>query len=269
MLLTSLSRGIESLAQPTWAEVAKGPVACSELEQDLSSELARAWRKKDLSEVTFLLDTGASPNMKLQSGRYLLHSAVEDKSSFGYEAAQTLLEHSAAVDVKNQQGQTPLFRAVLRGSTQAVALLLDHGADPMARAPNQSARSLAAEGGKIRILQLLYNKIEPRTTENMYYPFLNSLRHRQFQSASFFLGLGFSIDRDSMSGILALHDLAGVGNLEAIKWLMSQGADKSLPAISTGGHESFTTPGNYGTAEDIARSRRHEKVARYLASHQE
>ncbi len=81
-------------------------------------------------EVELLLASHADPNARFDSATPL-HSAVvsvgEPKSA---EELDLLLNHGADPDLADQEGRTPLSRAVSKDDLQLVQLLLDHHADP-------------------------------------------------------------------------------------------------------------------------------------------
>ncbi|KAK7991457.1 hypothetical protein PG988_000251 [Apiospora saccharicola] len=239
--------------------------------QDGISALAAAFEGKHIESFSMLLNKGANPNMRSPSdlqGRYLLHLAATEVTPFGARALDYLVQQpTIKINLLDAKQESPIFQAVSAPCIPAVALLLQHGADPLTKSTlSMSARRVAAENGRIRVLQLLYANVSNRTTEWMYFPFVFSILKSQLQSAACFLGLGFDINKSRSGGIPPLHYIAHHGNLPGVKWLMGEGADKSVRANSTGEQKHFKTPGPIGTAEDVARSFGHTEVADYLAS---
>jgi len=95
------------------------------------------------SLISELIASGFDPNQKDNQGWTPLHFAAQEWSE---EAAKTLLENGAEVDITDSNGNTPLWRAVFssRGRGELIKLLLVSGADPNKQ--NQSGvspRSLA------------------------------------------------------------------------------------------------------------------------------
>ena len=91
--------------------------------------LVRMGGRPEHAEI--LLAAGADPNASNWRGSVPLHSAASRGSLRSIEA---LLNASAAVDRVNDLGYTPLSLAAIGGHTDALALLLEAGADPKAGA---------------------------------------------------------------------------------------------------------------------------------------
>jgi hypothetical protein len=96
--------------------------------------MAAQWGQIDV--VRFLLKHGADPNIISESGKTPLMTALEDFSSTGQEAAMRtqiaslLISRGAHVNARDNQGGTPLLRAVTWDNPGAVRLLLGKKADP-------------------------------------------------------------------------------------------------------------------------------------------
>jgi ankyrin repeat protein len=80
----------------------------------------------DTESVSLLLEKGADPNVRNDSGATALMWATDDA-----EKTRLLLERGAEVNAKSENGRTPLLIAADRfGSAPVVKLLLEKGADP-------------------------------------------------------------------------------------------------------------------------------------------
>ena len=76
------------------------------------------------------LDAGADVNMKDEDGHTPLHWAC----TYGNEEiCRLLLEHGADPNARDDNGRTPLHWACLYNHTAIVRLLIEHGADAGAR----------------------------------------------------------------------------------------------------------------------------------------
>lgn len=235
--------------------------------------IVAAFKGNHHESLTLLLEKGADPNMRDPSSskkRYLLYLTAVDSSDFHTKVWQALLKNPATnVDVKDVNGETPLYQAVEAKCIPAIALLLKHGADAMTtNRKGARATCRAAQQGSLLILRHLYDKRAYRTTENMYPPFVVSVLNRRFECAAYFLGLGFDVNA-LHHGRRALHEVAGDGRDKTesgVAWLLGQGADRRLRAAGAN-DPVFAAPGLVGTAEEIARARRRNAVAAYLRNY--
>jgi ankyrin repeat protein len=84
-------------------------------------------RKEDVEWLTFLLGSGARPDLQSHKGVTPLSLAVQSGS---LEAAEILLRRKATVDLADNRGETPLMYAVRQRNLPMVRLLLSHGANP-------------------------------------------------------------------------------------------------------------------------------------------
>lgn len=86
--------------------------------------------KNSPEKVEVLLKHGASPNGKFDLLAYsqnsCLHAAIEKNYS---RIVELLIEYRADVNVKNEQGQTPIYLAISSKRPKIIKLLYDNGAD--------------------------------------------------------------------------------------------------------------------------------------------
>jgi ankyrin repeat protein len=97
----------------------------------------------DLARVKELLDTGANPGLPDSRSWSPLHFAAQAGSP---QVARALLDAGAPVDATDENGNTPLWRAVFscRGEGELIKLLRQRGANPhRVNAHGQSPLSLA------------------------------------------------------------------------------------------------------------------------------
>ncbi|MGE3689850.1 MAG: ankyrin repeat domain-containing protein [Novosphingobium sp.] len=103
-------------------------------------------QRRDLTWMNFLIGKGANVDMRNEQGATPMQIAV----SLGFaEGVEALLKGHAKVDEPGSQGETPLITAVHRRDIAIMRLLLKAGADPD-RADNsgRSARDYAMLGGR-------------------------------------------------------------------------------------------------------------------------
>ncbi len=105
------------------------------------------------SVVRLLVTQGARVDIRDDEGKTPLHYAVADGTVAGGRA---LLEGGADVDAADLLGITPLHSATRAGAKEWVGLLLDHGADPNAEAlSGRTPLALARDLGHEAIADLL------------------------------------------------------------------------------------------------------------------
>ncbi|MDQ2732293.1 MAG: ankyrin repeat domain-containing protein [Armatimonadota bacterium] len=71
------------------------------------------------------------------------------------QMVRLLLNRGAPVNAEDWEGVTPLLNAVYNGRVSIVALLLEHGADPLHRTPWGAAREVAESEGSAEIVEML------------------------------------------------------------------------------------------------------------------
>ncbi len=108
------------------------------------AEAAEAfWRAGPAENVKALLAQGADVNVKDNEGRTPLHQTARYRNK---ELAELLLSHGANVNAKDNSGDTPLHAAAsYPGHTELVELLLAHGADVNAKGKNGETPLHSAE----------------------------------------------------------------------------------------------------------------------------
>jgi len=100
----------------------------------------------DATVLAAMLEAGADPNIRNDSGSTALLWAIED-----IDKMRLLLDHGANVNTASDFGRTPLMLATGLGrSEQAVRLLLDHGAVPV-----QPALAASVFHGNVAAVKML------------------------------------------------------------------------------------------------------------------
>jgi len=93
--------------------------------------------------VEMLLERGAAPGKKLARGVSAVHFLGWNKPNAD-RICKALLASGAHIDAKDEEGNTPLHKAVLGGMETQVERLLKHGANPFVRnAAGKTPRDLA------------------------------------------------------------------------------------------------------------------------------
>jgi ankyrin repeat protein len=114
----------------------------------------------DLAWLGFLLKKGARVDVKDNQGNTPLIDAV--RSGF-LDGARLLIAKSAKVNEANSMGETPLIVAVQRRDVPMTRLLLSEGADPGKRdtASGMSARDYAVRDGRSDAILRLMDEAKP------------------------------------------------------------------------------------------------------------
>lgn len=83
---------------------------------------------RNLDVISYLIDSGASPEIPDISGNTALHHACTPPTS-RLEVAKLLLEKGANVNAQNRFGEVPLFFSFQGADVPLVDLLMEHGAN--------------------------------------------------------------------------------------------------------------------------------------------
>src|SRR5207247_778516 len=106
--------------------------------------------------VALLLAKGADPRKADERGWTPLHMAT------GKRIAELLVDKGADANARSQTGEAPLHLAAAHGHTAMIELLLEHKADPSAKArpgafdsKNHTPLEAALHAGQVEAVQLL------------------------------------------------------------------------------------------------------------------
>jgi uncharacterized protein len=177
--------------------------------------VADAAMNANTAEMTKLISSGANVNAPQPDGTTALHWAAYHGDA---AAAKALLAAGASAAAKTDTGMTPLSLACESGNAPLVKLLLGAGADANQSLPNgETPLMMAARTGSVPVLKEL-------------------LAHKAKVDAS-----------ESLRGTTALMWAAANSNSDAVRFLVSRGADVSaysgtmkpgrLPYIAPPGRE--------------------------------
>lgn len=93
----------------------------------------RAVRDGDVHIFNYLLENGADIALAEQQNKFPLICSAAQYSVRGYRIVEKLLELGYDVNMRSENGSTPLHYAARAGAGDIVRLLLDHSADPNIR----------------------------------------------------------------------------------------------------------------------------------------
>lgn len=150
---------------------------------------------------------------------YLLGNAVPRQP----RRAAWLLAHGARADTVNAHSRRSLVRqALLDGREDLVALLLAHGAAPVALSARESFTAAIARADAAEAARLLQAHPEFRLDPG---PLQVAIRQDRPEVAALALRLGLSPDAESRDGVRALHEAAGADAAAIVTLLIEAGAE--------------------------------------------
>lgn len=117
-------------------------------------------KERDMSWLGFLIQKGGRIDLKDNQGNTPLMLAARIGN---VDAARLLISRGAQVNAANGLGETPLIMAVQRRDMGMVRLLLTQGADPAKRdvASGMSARDYAVRDGRSEAIIKLIDETKP------------------------------------------------------------------------------------------------------------
>lgn len=177
-------------------------------------------QKGDVVVVKFFLDAGMDPNVKDdETGLTALHVSAGK----GYvTTVQALLSAGAVVNVKSNDGVTPLMGAALEGHIEVVKALLTKGADVNEKMTIDDA--IYRERGGVTALKL-------------------ALMRGHTDIAQILIENGADVNARDGYGETPLMDAAEKGYIEIVKVLIAKGAD--VNAKTNGGITVLTAAENH------------------------
>lgn len=97
----------------------------------LANFLNSAAQYRNLDAIKLLLDAGADPNGDKQPGPLFYAATTFYNSEFAHNTTpiEMLIGAGAKVNIKNQNGQTPLFNAAQSFNNEAIKVLIEAGAE--------------------------------------------------------------------------------------------------------------------------------------------
>ncbi|HEV7337210.1 MAG TPA: hypothetical protein VGO06_14645 [Bosea sp. (in: a-proteobacteria)] len=150
---------------------------------------------------------------------YLLGNAVPRQP----RRAAWLLTHGARADAVNAYSKQSLVRqALLDGREDLVALLRDHGAEPVELSEREAFIAAIARADAAEASRLLQAHPEFRLDPG---PLQVAIRQHRPEIAALALRLGVSPDAESRDGVRALHEAAGADAAAIVTLLTEAGAE--------------------------------------------
>ncbi|CAG0908586.1 unnamed protein product, partial [Cyprideis torosa] len=173
--------------------------------------------RRDVADV-LLVKGAADPNISNSDEQSPLHQAQSE------EMVDLLIKYQAEVNVRDVQGETPLFAASRLGRVSVLKKLLLNKGDPDVRDYSlQTPLLVASQNGHLCVVQvLLENGVNPNIPDD-------SLRTPLFvaksaETAKLLVKKGANVNCIDKKGETALHSFCRGGREDVAKQLLSEGA---------------------------------------------
>jgi len=202
--------------------------------------------------MEWLINKGAAVNAENEAGRIPLH-VVREWEGRVMDKIKLLIRHGSKVDVKDQEGWTPLHQAAGNGSIEIVQLLVANGADINAqttdgRKPMDEALKMTSIQHKLdlRLLEVADLLLKKGTTPGSihlaaYAGDIESLRE--------FVAQGVDVNAKNALELTPLHTASLGGHKQIVTFLIAKGADLNAEAFQ---HKTPLHYAAWGGHGDIA-----------------
>ena len=174
-----------------------------------------------LQAVKYLLKQGTDPSLQDNRGWNVLHVASQGGN---LEVIELMLSHVPSIDSRTKEGFTPLMIAAFTDKLQAVKYLLKQDADPSLQ-DNRGWNVLhfASQGGNLEVIELMLShvpSIDSRTKEG-YTPLMIAAGNDNLQAVKCLLKQGADPSLQDHDGRNVLHFASKFGNPEIIELMLS------------------------------------------------
>ena len=176
-----------------------------------------------LESLSYLVEHGAAVDPKEKDGNTPLHKAVESGS---LELMKYLIEHGADINHENICGQTPLYRAVQCYSLEIVNCLIEHGAKVNYEVIRNSSLKNAVESRSLEIIKYLVGCGAGLSKIN---PSAGTLLHKVVESGSidFFVENSATVTRED-DWIAILYFACERGRSSMVEYILENVVSKDI-----------------------------------------
>lgn len=224
---------LQSIRTKTKALLMAGLMVLAMFTTATATELHDAARDGDIAKIERLLDAGANPNARVESGFTALQIAALSGHA---DAITALLDAGADTNARVEKNITPLHAAAILGHADAIIALLNGGANINARDKKESATPLHLAtyfNGNPKVINLLIKKGASITARAQHgnTPLHNAAFRGYLDAITILLDAGADPDAKLILGYIPLHQAVNGGHADAIILLLDAGADPTLKVM--------------------------------------
>ena len=189
----------------------------------------------ELQAVKCLLKQGADPSLQDNKGWNVLHHASEGGSP---KVIELMLSHVRSIDSISKEGSTSLMIAAGNDKLQALKCLLKQGADPSLQdSKGCNVLHYASLGGNPEVIELMLSHVPSidLVTKVGSTPLMIAAGNDKLRAVKYLLEQGADSSLQDNKGWNVLHYASRVGNLEVIELMLSH-----VPSINSRTKEGAT-----------------------------
>ena len=179
--------------------------------------------------IQLLIENVTNINLRNVQGQTALHNAALRGDT---DIMSIILNHGADVDAQDNNGSTPLYRAIYKSELSAAELLLRHGANiDLQNNKRQAPLHLASRRGHLNIMRLLLEKGANVDTldDNGSTPLHLVISDWRLPAAELLLEHGANIGLQNNKLQTVLHLASQRGHLDIMRLLLGKGANVDAP----------------------------------------
>ena len=202
-----------------------------------------------LQAVKCLLKQGADPSLQDNRGWNVLHFASRGGNP---EVIELMLSHVPNIDSRTKMSSTPLMIAAVNDKLQAVKCLLEQGADPSLQ-DNDGWNMLhyASRGGNPEVIELMLSHVSSidSITKEGDTPLMIAADYDKLQAVKYLLKQGADPSLQNNNGWNVLHYASRSGNVVIMEEILSHGGD--IVSRNNSGQTPLMLAQRFGKSEAV------------------